>query len=379
MKRVNWYITYNEPPNGLYESQVVEVTSFVSRELHKEVRLVAFVSLRHFREWRRMIMSIAPTALVLPCLPGFIAYKFHYLLLLPFLLREVPAKVVCRGSFAALLAVGLRPFAKCRVVLDARGLLFEEDREYNIFPPGISRTIRQVEIDSLCKADEVTAITNEMYDYWQREYGISISNPVVIPCTVSDKLLNDLDASILAGYRARMGYSPADIVLVYSGSTAPWQSLDQLTDWLERVMVKQENTKALFLSKSTTEIEKLIQTFPGRVKNLFVEHHEVPYYLACADYGLLLRSATITNSVASPIKTAEYLLAGLGIIVNRNVAVHRLVLSEGLGIVIDDFDVPAVSLEKPTAAKRDYYKFSGHKHFSKQTLDIRRKYEALYI
>jgi len=378
LKHLNWYITYNEPPNGLYESQVAEVVAFVDRELHKETRLVSFVSLRHYRRWKKDIRQMAPTAVVLPCLPAFLAYKWHHILLIPFLLRERPRKVICRGSFATVIGVGLKTFAKCRVVMDARGLLYEEDREYGIFPLRMSKSIRQLEIDSLRGADEVTAVTSDMYDYWKSEYGISFPTQVVIPCTVSDKLLKEIGPDDVAAYRARLKYTLTDVVLVYSGSTAPWQSLGKLVEWLKAVMVRQANVKTLFLCKPASEIDRLSQLFPGRVSNLFVNHNEVPYYLACADYGLLLRSHSKTNSVGSPIKTAEYLLAGLGIITNRNMAVHRLIESENLGIVVDDFAVPQHLLDASGETQRDHYRAAGLKYFSKNSTPIRLKYEQVY-
>jgi hypothetical protein len=41
-------------------------------------------------------------------------------------------------------------------------------------------------------------------------------------------------------------------------------------------------------------------------------------YLCASDYGILLRENSITNQVASPVKFAEYLSAGLKILISEN-------------------------------------------------------------
>lgn len=378
MPPMNWYVTYNEPPNGLYQSQVVEVVSFVQNELRKDTLLISFISMRGYWKTRKELKRISDRVIVLPCLPRFMLFTWHVFLLAPLVLVSKPRKVVCRGSFAALICSRLRSITSAEIVLDARGLIFEEDREYDIYPKDISRRMRQIEIESIKTSDRITAITSEMFDYWKQEFEITFDEEIVIPCTVSDKMLERIDELKVEAYKSTLGYEDDDIVLVYSGSTARWQSLDRLVPWIQQLMELDDRIKVLFLSKSTEDIERLINLYPDRSTNLFVKHDEVMYYLACADYGLMLRSSSVTNSVSSPIKTAEYLLAGLGVITNTNLAVHRRIEQDNLGVVIRDFELIKDRLPKPSTRDREHFKEMGRAHFSKRSSSISQMYEKLY-
>ncbi|GEM_PF-4556641 len=376
---MHWYVTYNEPPNGLYESQVVEVTNFIEGDIGMPVQLIAFVSIRGFAATRKQVKALSPDAIVLPCAPGFLFIRWHFLFLIPYLLLSRPRKVVCRGSFATLIASPLRKLMRFKLTMDARALMYEEEVAYGIFPPRISGDIRQIEIDSLRTADQVTAVTAEMYDYWEAEFKLDFhDSKLVIPCTVTDKLLREVDSAKVEAFKRELGYSDTDIVLIYSGSTAAWQSLDRLTDWLRKMMQQQPELKALFLSKPEANIQALMEEFPDRVQNRFVKHAEVPIYLSCADYGLMLRTYSRANSVGSPIKTAEYLLAGLGVITNRNMAVYRLIESERVGLVVNDFDLLGEPIPKPSRDVRLANREKGELHFSKHSKEIRAKYAELY-
>lgn len=48
-------------------------------------------------------------------------------------------------------------------------------------------------------------------------------------------------------------------------------------------------------------------------------HEEVHEHLLAADFGLMIRQPSATNMVASPIKFAEYLAAGVGVIASRGI------------------------------------------------------------
>ena len=62
-----------------------------------------------------------------------------------------------------------------------------------------------------------------------------------------------------------------------------------------------------------------MHAYPNQVNQFCVSEQEIPNLLMCGDYGLLLREESVTNKVASPIKFAEYLACGLGIIITPNI------------------------------------------------------------
>jgi glycosyltransferase involved in cell wall biosynthesis len=69
---------------------------------------------------------------------------------------------------------------------------------------------------------------------------------------------------------------------------------------------------------------------------LGVPHHEVPRYLAAGDIGLLLREPSLVNAVASPVKFAEYLAAGLPVVLTEGIGDYSdLAMRNNLGVVLD--------------------------------------------
>jgi len=69
-------------------------------------------------------------------------------------------------------------------------------------------------------------------------------------------------------------------------------------------------------------------------------HHEVPGYLAAADVGLLLREPCLVNRVASPVKFAEYLAAGLPVLLTEQIGDYSaLAAAHRVGCVIPYADL----------------------------------------
>jgi len=78
----------------------------------------------------------------------------------------------------------------------------------------------------------------------------------------------------------------------------------------------------------------------------------VPSLRLC-DFGILIREDTVTNQVASPTKYAEYLKAGLKVIISDNIGdMSAEVSANNLGYVWHD-NMPQPSFEKVANAERE--------------------------
>ncbi|WP_458628878.1 hypothetical protein [Winogradskyella sp. PC D3.3] len=131
-----------------------------------------------------------------------------------------------------------------------------------------------------------------------------------------------------------------DIVLIYSGSIAGWQSFEKISDLIEK-WIEAQNVKVLFLSKRNDILEKLILKYPNNIKQEWVGHDEVGNYLSIGDYGILIREDNVTNAVASPVKFAEYLNSGLKVLISKNIGDYSsLVEKQDLGSVIYEDIIP---------------------------------------
>ena len=106
----------------------------------------------------------------------------------------------------------------------------------------------------------------------------------------------------------------------------------------------------------TTEIGTdmpIFKMFPQRVKFLWLSTHEVGAYLSACDYGWLVRENTDTNRVASPVKFAEYLAAGLEVIISNELGDYsNYVLVNKAGFIWNN-EVPIDFLPKPTLEQKN--------------------------
>ena len=72
-----FYLTYAEPPSGVYYSQVTDVVKFLRSNCNAPLRLVAFISLHDFKGKKKLIKQQLPDAIVLPMLPKAPYWKFN--------------------------------------------------------------------------------------------------------------------------------------------------------------------------------------------------------------------------------------------------------------------------------------------------------------
>ena len=72
-----FYLTYNDPPSGIYFSQVTDVCRFLKNEMNVNIRLVTFISIRGFLKKRKRIKQELSDAMVLPMFPKVINWKLN--------------------------------------------------------------------------------------------------------------------------------------------------------------------------------------------------------------------------------------------------------------------------------------------------------------
>lgn len=374
---MNWYVTYNEPPNGLYQSQVVETLRFVDLELGIPYKLFVFVSLRGFWQHRREFRKMRPGSVVLPSIPAFRLISFNALFLVPALLWNPPPKIVSRGPLATTIALAVQRlalFSKPKVVFDARGLADVENKEYGIYPDHVGKVLFELEHRSLEQSDKVSIITDEMFNYWKSENpALDRNRFITVPCTLSEGFCSKNNLTLSRG---DLGFRNDQILLCYIGSTAKWQSFDQLVGWCEQVLRGFTEVALLFICQEDKGVQRLKELFPDRVKRTIVPGSAVYSYLKICDYGLLMRGESVTNSVSSPTKTAEYLAAGLAIITNENVAVSRFVKERQVGIVLKGFEIPE-EIKRPGHAVRESA-VDASTAFLKSSTHIREKLRSVY-
>lgn len=324
-----FYLTYNDQPSGVYWSQVTDVVEHLNTLGAGKVKLVALVSGRDFLKTRRAIKAHSPSAWVLPMVPTMRRWKQNTAILAWVCRLMRPSGIICRGPFATWMALRMRERSLTKkVCFDGRGAYAAEWEEYRIIDDdALIAQFRPLENEAVNKSDFRLAVSNALVSHWRERYDYKGDAHVVIPCT--------LGADVRPGApKERID----DIVrLVYSGSTAGWQSFELLNGLLRQALDAQPNVHVLFLSKRDANNSALEAAYPGRVEVKWLDHAQVAQALATCDYGIMVRERTITNHVASPTKFAEYLSNGLRVITNEGLGdFSELVRNEELGVVLRD-------------------------------------------
>lgn len=301
----NYYITFNDQYSGIYQSQVIDVVNYLEKLAETKYKLVSFFPLQGFKGNRMKILDKRPNSIVIPMVLGITYWKWYKLILWFFTKRK--AKAICRGPLACELALGL--FEK--VIYDGRAAAKAEIEEYDITGGNLklNEAFVSAERNAVMRSDFRISVSNKLVEYWKKEFDYTIDKHAVIPCTIDTSFSRDIE----------FPQNNERIKVVYSGGIGKWQSFDLIIDFVEKLLINQSNVEVLFLTKSSEKIDELIKKFPDRCKNKFVDHKNVFDELAKSDYGLLLRENTITNQVSSPVKFAEYLSAGLMVLISPNV------------------------------------------------------------
>ncbi len=317
------YLTYNDHPSGIYSSQVTDVVRYMSSISGKKIRLLALVSARNYSSNRQKIRAWYPGATVLPMFPKARYWKLNILTLYIYVLFHPSVKIMARGPFATSLALTLKKRGLVKkVIFDARGAYTAELTEYDVVrDKTVVGSIEAIEKQALLQADYRLAVSQALVNYWKETFGYTGTEHVVIPCTLSRHFEFDLPPEqYLADLRRNMGFNPEDIMFVYAGSAAGWQSFELVDHYMARLMSENDHIRLIILSQHFDERYEVMQKFRARVIVTWLKQEEVKNYLLAADYGILYREQSVTNQVASPVKFAEYISCGL-----------KVLISEGLG------------------------------------------------
>jgi len=371
------FLTYNDNFSGIYKSQVIDVCAFLQKEFKIKVKLVAFVSIRNYAKQKNLIKSNYTNSLVVPMFPKVQFWKMNTFLLFFICLFTREKKIWARGPFACNLAISLKNIGIIKKVLfDARGAYLAELTEYNVVQnKTIKKNIAAIEKKALVKSDAQLAVSQKLVEWWKEQYNFTPPVFVIIPCTISTHFNTSLPPeNEIQQLRQSLGFVTDDIVLVYSGSSAGWQSFNLVDNYLYSLFSENKNIKLIFLSDEIPKQSQLFLHFKERILTKWVKPHEVRDLLLAADYGLLIREESVTNKVASPVKFAEYLSCGLQLIISENIGdFTTFVKQHTCGILYNkENKITSVSYQQKTANNKLALQF-----FTKESQEIKKGYEKL--
>ncbi|WP_291861821.1 glycosyl transferase [Marinilabilia sp.] len=363
------FLTFNEPVNGVYISQVIEVAKQLKLQGH-DIEIIAFFSLRDFTKNKKIIKQHFTNSFVIPSFPKLRYWKINklwfWLFKAKFNKKEV---LICRGPLSANLAINNT--TRSRIIYDGRGAVWAEQQEYGVYDgSGIENDLFEIEMNAVTQSHRQIAVSSELINYWKENFNYSGNSATVVPCTlntarissvccISDDLKSFFEHANLQNYT----------ITVFAGGNGKWQQLDKVCEFALGSIEKQESSAFLFLCPPEENIQNLKDKYPPRVFNTLVSPDLVHTILSKCDYGIILREQNTTNKVASPVKVAEYLFAGLKVIISPNVGDYsNLVKENNLGIIwTSKSEIP--DLPKPGIAEKQQNIFFAERNLSKTAVD----------
>ena len=341
------YLTYLEPISGVYEGQVIDVCAHLGRAHGVAVKLIAILSARDFEKQRNKLLVRESDAIAIRSWFGWRAWPLAHRVLHAQIARALPPHtkaVIARGPVAARIALDLKKRGRIsRVGYDGRGAASAEWSEYSAAPSDTWRArMPEIERQAVLESDMRIAVSSALVQYWRDVFGYAENWHVVIPCTLSAHYMSlTPNQDEIACRRATLGIAPDQTVICYAGSQAEWQSIAKLDLWLYTMLESDPMLVLLMMTRADLSKTRTVQNYPGRVHQIWVNPDRVRETMEVADFGLLVREQSMTNRVAAPVKFAEYLAAGLKILISPEIGDYsKMVEDHDLGLVCDLASAP---------------------------------------
>lgn len=325
-------------------------------------------------------------------IPAFIKFdRFSVMLasimFMLFLFRFSGRRIVihARGEIAATLAQRANLLMKnVGYIFDMRGDTLAEFR-YSYANILSKRRIEQIvkrrnrlQKKSAFSASKVICVSNALKSLTVKRWNLNPEKIFVLPCAVTGSRFA-YNSELRHQMRQRL-LLDNKFVLIYCGGIGYWHYSTELFKMAGHLMKEHEDVFFISLSPDDQKASALAENFlpRGRYLSQNAKREEVPSYLMASDMGILLREKDPLNRVASPTKFAEYISAGLSVIISEEVGDYSgLVKSLGLGIVLndppdredysskfDDFHRTKAQLNRENISNEGLKRFSKEKYLS---------------
>jgi glycosyltransferase involved in cell wall biosynthesis len=245
--------------------------------------------------------------------------------------RAKPAIVHVRSYVPALVALLARRRTGGRLLFDIRGFWADERVEGDLWPAGgrLYRLAKRCERRFFAEADAIVTLTEASRPQiraWTDRREVPI---VVIPTCV--ELGRFLDRPP----------RPAGPHVVWSGSIGTWYRFE-----LVPRVAAALGLPLTVITRQTELARQVLDGYPADVGS--VVPGEVPAHLFSGDIGLCLIKSSFSKTASAPTRFAEYLAAGMPVVVTQGVGDLEAIVEEcGVGVVLrgeDDHSIATAAV-----------------------------------
>lgn len=211
---------------------------------------------------------------------------------------------------------------RVKVIFDADGFPIQERVDF----AGMNkdslyyRLLNQEENKMLHLADRILVRSKKAKEKHGDAIGEGKASKIVTVANGRDADHFNIDQEKRKVARERLGLKEQHVLWVYTGSLGPQYRLEEMLVLFE--MYWKTNPQARFLILSPQQ-EIDLTFLPSKIKNCVsiqaVEYEEIPTFLNAGDLGLSLRKEAPSIAGLSPIKTGEYLIMGMPVILSPGV------------------------------------------------------------
>lgn len=262
--------------------------------------------------------------------------------------RHRPRIVHSRSSLTAAMAATLAKMLRLKFLYDADSMLSEEYVDINHWSRQSLgfKAMASAEKFARQTADQIIVLTDTLKNDLQNEYLVKTAIEVIPCCINTEKFYFDAKARERRRDELKI---EEEKLFVYVGKIGSWYLVEEIFDFFREARQKIESCKLLIVTPDSSEkFAHIAQAANVSAESYFVvkaTHDQVNDYLSASDVGLAFIKQLKSKRGSSPIKVAEYLSAGLPV-----------VMTDGIGdcsTLIEENKVGAI-LKKTT--KEDFLK-----------------------
>ena len=226
-----------------------------------------------------------------------------------------PTHIYIRDPFSGLAGLKVAQKIGCKIVFSRRGAGVEKSQRC------LKEWLKEILSCYLVwrifrKASHVNVVSNRLLEMERRWFKGNMS---VLQCCVMSERQRVLTREEREDSRKELAIAPATKVVAYSGGMSTYQCIDEILGLMKKLRDADNSIEFLFLTRGQEELAAKIRKngLPSTcVHAKSCSPLEVTKYLQVADAAIILRQDETVNNVASPVKIAEYLASGLGVIVS---------------------------------------------------------------